>query len=88
MEKVKKVKYGGRKKGTPNRLTKEIRLILKDSIFREISSLEKNLEKLDPKTRIELLVKLLPFICPKIKNESYRIDEPLTFNLILLLLYL
>ena len=52
MEIIKPVKHGGRKKGTPNRLTKEVRAVLKEVVFNEMLEVEKHFEKLDPKTRI------------------------------------
>ena len=33
-------KYGGREKGTPNRLTKELRTILKDVLYNELEKIE------------------------------------------------
>ena len=57
------IKYGGRQKGTPNRLTREVRDILKDVVYQELSLVQENLSKLDPKDRIDLLIKLIPFVC-------------------------
>ena len=37
-------KYGGRSKGTPNRLTKELRTVLKDIVYRELESIELRLD--------------------------------------------
>ena len=34
------IKYGGRKKGTPNRMTKELRSILKDMMCQEIDIIQ------------------------------------------------
>ena len=42
-------KFGGRQKGTPNRLTKELRTILKDVLYNELDNIEELLESLDPK---------------------------------------
>ena len=80
MEIIKPVKYGGRKKGTPNRLTKEVRAVLKEVVFKEMLEVETHFEKLDPKTRIELLIKLMPYVCPKITSESHKLDEPIDFG--------
>ena len=80
METVAAVKHGGRKKGTPNRLTKEVRAILKEVVFDEISQIHLHFEKLDPKERVELLIKLLPYVCPKIQTASHRLNEPMDFN--------
>jgi len=80
METVAGVKYGGRKKGTPNRLTKEVRAVLKELVFDEISQVQSHFEKLDPKERIELLIKLMPYVCPKIQTASHSLNEPMDFN--------
>ena len=76
------LKFGGRTKGTPNRLTKEVRSILKEVLYDEISQLNKHFEELEPKVRIELLIKLMPYVCPKITSESHRLDEPIDFGTI------
>ena len=44
METVAAVKYGGRKKGTPNRLTKEVRAVLKEVVFDEMSQIHLHFE--------------------------------------------
>ena len=74
------IKHGGRKKGTPNRLTRELRDVLKDVVYQELSLVQENLSKLDPKDRIDLLTKLIPFVCPKIKSENLDLNEPLDFR--------
>jgi hypothetical protein len=80
METVKAIKYGGRKKGTPNRLTKEVRAVLKELVFDEISQVQFHFEKLEPRERVELLIKLMPFVCPKIQPASHSLNEPMDFN--------
>ena len=44
-------KYGGRQKGTPNIMTKELRSILKDILYEEIEALQERLDALKPKER-------------------------------------
>ena len=68
-------KYGGREAGTPNRLTKELRAALKNILHQEIELLPDHFNELEPKDRLELLVKLLPFALPKVEPESYEIGE-------------
>ena len=68
-------KYGGREAGTPNRLTKELRAALKNILHQEIELLPDHFNKLEPKDRLELLVKLLPYALPKVEPESYQIGE-------------
>ncbi len=72
---VKGTKTGGRKIGTPNKLTKELRSVLKNILHQEIELLPDHFKKLEPKDRLELLVKLLSFALPKVEPESYQIGE-------------
>ena len=37
--------------------------------------LPEHFTKLDPKDRIELLIKLLPYTLPKVETESYKVGE-------------
>jgi|TARA_B110000459_G_C16622175_1_gene502432 hypothetical protein len=59
-------KFGGRQKGTPNRSTKELRTILMNVLYNEFDNIEESLESLEPKVRLELAIKLIPFILPKL----------------------
>jgi len=68
-------KYGGREAGTPNKLTKELRAALKNILHQEIELLPDHFDKLEPKDRLELLVKLLPFALPKVEPASFKIGE-------------
>lgn len=74
-------KYGGRSKGTPNRLTKELRTVLKDIVYRELETIELRLDELDPKERIELTIKLMPYVFPKLQNISSTTNEPLDWGM-------
>jgi hypothetical protein len=73
-------KYGGREKGTPNRMTKELRSILKDVLFEEIEALQDRLDALNPKERVELLIKLMPYALPKVTSVSHTTNEPLDWG--------
>ncbi len=68
-------KYGGREKGTPNKLTKEIRKTLNDIVHKELEKVEENLNTLEPKQRIELLIKLMPYVLPKAESISESDSE-------------
>ena len=72
-------KFGGRKKGTPNKLTKELRSLLKDVLYDEIDRLPERLEELETKDRLELLIKLVPFVFPKVQSVSQSLDEPISW---------
>jgi hypothetical protein len=74
-------KHGGRKKGTPNRLTKELRSVLKEVVYNELENIEEQLDQLEPKQRLELVVKLMPFVFPKMESASHTINEPLDWGI-------
>ena len=71
------IKYGGREKGTPNKLTKELRTVLKDVLYQELEQTQERLDTLKPKERVELLIKLMPYALPKVTSISYTANEPL-----------
>lgn len=64
------------KRGTPNRLTKELRTILKDFIHEELSQLPFHLDSLEAKDRLEILIRIMPYALPKVNNVSSKEDEP------------
>lgn len=74
------MKYGGRQKGTPNRMTKELRTVLKDLLYEELEKLKEHLGALNPKDRIELIIKLMPYVLPKTTSVSHTVNEPLEWN--------
>jgi hypothetical protein len=69
-----RVKTGGRTAGTENKTTKEIRAVLKELINDELLNIETLLCELQPKERLELVIKLMPFVLPKLAPEP--IDKP------------
>ena len=73
-------KYGGRQKGTPNRVTKELRSVLKDILYQELEQIQEHLQTLNPKERVELLIKLMPYVLPKTTSVSHTINEPLDWG--------
>ena len=74
-------KYGGRQKGTPNKLTKELRSFLKDILYQELEQIQEHLDALNPKERVELLIKLMPYALPKVTSVSHTTNEPLDWDL-------
>lgn len=55
----------GRPKGVPNKVTKEIRELVKDLAYRILESDGDFLEKKTKDEQLEILLKLLPYVCPK-----------------------
>jgi hypothetical protein len=78
-------KFGGRKKGTPNKLTTETKELLQNVINDEIQNLPDRLKELDAKERLNIITKLLPYVLPKqseIIDNDPRSLEPVVFRLI------
>ena len=73
---AKGIKTGGRVAGTPNRLTKELRKVLKDLLYQELETLSSHLDSLEPKERLEIIIKLLPYAVPKVESVNYQEHEP------------
>ena len=71
------IKTGGRTAGTENKTTKEIRNVLKEVINNELLNIESLLNELPAKERIEVVIKLIPYILPKVNNVQYSMGEPL-----------
>jgi|UniRef100_UPI004047E68C hypothetical protein len=72
-------KIGGRSKGTPNRLTKEFRILLKDILYKEVERIPEYLDSLEPKEKLEVIIKLLNFAIPKVQSVSPNEGEPIDF---------
>jgi hypothetical protein len=69
-------KTGGRVAGTPNKVTSELRKTLKAIVASELEALPTTFEQLQPKERLELLIKFLPFCLPKVNpiGSGYDTD--------------
>ena len=68
-------KTGGRKAGTPNKISGEMRLLLKQIISDELEALPATLEQLPGKERLEAVLKLMPFVLPKIESIEGQYDD-------------
>lgn len=81
--KSKRKKTGGRKAGTPNKVTKSVRESLRDAIVGYLNgsnekgySLENDLYAIDePAGRLAMVAKFLPYAAPKLQSVSFNSDE-------------
>ncbi|MFA5816357.1 MAG: hypothetical protein WC865_12120 [Bacteroidales bacterium] len=64
----KKNKTGGRQAGTPNKLTKDVREVLKSAVSTELDQLDQTLNLMTPKERLDAIIRMLPFVIPKLKD--------------------
>lgn len=68
-------KTGGREKGTPNKLTKELRETLKSVVDNELENLNELLNQLEPKDRLSIICKILPFVVPKATEDPNQAKQ-------------
>ena len=64
-------KVGGRIKGTPNMNTKQLRIALRAVLENELGNVPVYLSEIkDNRIKLELLIKLMPFVFPKMSAHS------------------
>lgn len=69
------------KKETPTQvLTLDLREHLKTIFQKEIEKLPETLENLEPKERLNILCKMMPFILPKTESVKHDAGEPSDFS--------
>jgi len=62
---------------TPDQvLTENLRMKLKEIMQKEIEKLPDTLEALEPRERINVICKLMPFVFPKIDSVMMSAGEP------------
>lgn len=72
-----KPKTGGRKAGTPNKITKTVRdmiAMLVESRWDDVLAAFDSIEK--PRDKCEVIIGLLPFVAPKMSAIEYKGDVP------------
>ena len=69
-------KTGGRKKGTPNKMTVTIREQLKKAIEPFLEDMENTINDIvEPKDKVDAIAKILPFIIPKYQSTTINDDS-------------
>jgi hypothetical protein len=74
-------KVGGRKPGTPNVITRDVRHVLKTLVNSELSTLHERLQLMTPEDRTAVLLKLIPFVLPSLDKVSHTFDEGISWDL-------
>lgn len=74
-------KTGGRTKGTPNKLTKEIRQTLKNALADQMEEIPQLLSELPVEKRLDYLIKLMPYVLPKVEPVSMNKGEPVSYDI-------
>jgi hypothetical protein len=67
---MKRVKYGGRQKGEPNKITNEVRQSINCFIQNNIETMQNSFDLLPPKEKLYFMEKLLKYIVPVMGSSS------------------
>jgi len=70
-----RTKTGGRKKNTPNKMTSEIKEIIKSIISKQLDTINADISMLSIEKKIDFTIKLLPFILAKKNNYDMTDNE-------------
>jgi hypothetical protein len=80
---AKGVKHGGRKVGTPNKVSSELKEVLNEYCMNEFQYLNANIERLTLHERIILFTKVLPFVLSKNGVPEANMKENATMPVII-----
>lgn len=71
------VRYGGRQKGTPNKATASIREAVDNVLGGYMNSglMLEDFNVLDSKERLEIAIKLMQFVAPKMKSVDVAVSS-------------
>ena len=73
-------KFGGREAGTPNILTNEIREKFTFLVQSNIDKLQNDLDLLEPKERLKIIIELSKFVLPTLKATELSTGIENGFN--------
>lgn len=79
---AKGLKTGGRTKGVANKTTAETKEIIQKIVSNELDNIETLLKQLEPKERIDAVIKMLPYIVPKQQEVELKESKPIIISFI------
>ena len=62
-------------------LTNDLRDVLKKVLKNELNKMPEQLETLEPRDRLNLVCKLMPYVFPKVETVCLKEGEPFTLDL-------
>jgi hypothetical protein len=77
------IKYGGRKVGTGNKISAELKEVLSSYSLNEFKYLNANIERLTLSERLVFFLKVLPFVLPKNGVPEANMNEAATLPVII-----
>ena len=74
---------GGRKPGSKNKTTEEIRESFQELLENNLSKLQEDLDKLEPEERLKIILALSKFVLPTLKTTELKGNpqQPIVINL-------
>jgi hypothetical protein len=66
------IKKGGRTKGTPNRITAEMRTQFNNLLQCNFDTIQEDLQKLKPLERINVLINIAKIVLPALQSIEYK----------------
>jgi hypothetical protein len=74
-------KWGGRAKGTPNKISVNLKTILADKLESFVNNIDKELEQIkQPDKKVAAIAQLLPFIMPRYSSTAISADTERDIN--------
>jgi hypothetical protein len=67
-------KTGGREKGTPNKVTTDLRTWINELLNSNRGQIVKDIKRLEPQQRVMIFEKLLSYAVPKMQSVEAKID--------------
>ena len=74
VEKPKRKKTGGRRPGTPNKVTTDLRQRISNLIEKNFDRIESDFNKLDSEKRLTILEKYLKYCLPPLQNMNLQAE--------------
>lgn len=63
---------GGRKKGTPNKVTRERRELISEFLDKEWVNFQEMYERADEETKLKIYMEMIPYTTPKMASVEYK----------------
>ena len=67
---------GGRKPGTPNRVTRERRELINQFLDENWEDFKKHYQDADPATKLKIYMEMIPYTTPKMATIDYKAEKP------------
>lgn len=72
---------GGRKKGTPNKVSRERRELISEFLDKEWDNFQQMYQRADEETKLKIYMEMIPYTTPKMASVEYKERaKPKTFK--------